>query len=566
MLLLWFLIAWRLIWSNKEETPSKTQSLLTAFSTFFPLEYLWLLLQNFVGVSGHLIPTILAVLTIYLMRKELRKVLKSGLFFEKNTIFYYFCGILSFIAFLSVLGQDISYDGKAYHIDAIYGSIQWNVLTPDNYFHIYAQSYPKMADTFLGAFAVFLSKYTAYEYVLGNVLITLVIYIAAYYLSKILGIQKAYYAHSIAFFFALNPLSIYEMGSGYVDIVFVFYIILSLLLLFTPYSRIRFLLFILSTCALINIKYSGLLIGCVLTIAYLVYHLRSFALKDALLLVIYPIWFLHYIYSFIHLGTPIPPFQSYHELQTFFQTLSHAPKGINGNTLKEIVYSHVYLPHIWFLESIRSFQKNIFWSIFASYFWWLNQFGATWVFLLLSIPFFIFKIIKDKNKQLLFFTVIIFLLYFWQWAKWEVRYFLYVIFFVFFSFFFVFERAKSQGIFKKLGVVLILATHISIIGSLAFFIAIKYRSYVEYQHINSVLAMMPHHFFIQKSDYTHFYYFDRFTLGNTPKAITHADLSKYQFHESLIMNAPARSPLLEKYLADNNYHFNFDPSIGYTVQ
>ena len=85
-------------------------------------------------------------------------------------------------------------------------------------------------------------------------------------------------------------------------------------------------------------------------------------------------------------------------------------------------------------------------------------------------------------------------------------------------------------------------------------------------HVRAALYAAQKHFFIKKSDYTHFYYLDTHILHNQVTLLTHEELGQYDFHNSIIMNAPVRSPVLEAFLTSHHYAFTFDYTIGYSVR
>ncbi len=289
---------------------SLLKGLHALFTLFFPLYFLTHLLFNLLGITN---PWLFLPLSLILFLKLLPTFhdLYEDLDISPFSAIVLTLAVLILILINFKIGLDDSTDTHLYHLNTAFPILLYHdLLTPQFYDLIgYSQGYPKFGE-FIQANFIQLTHHFA-GYGLASILVIPASYTTTYLLAKTLGFDRRL-ADPVALIYAFNPIHIAQATTGYLDSLQSLYILITLLLALKTTTLNRLPLFLLSTIALLNIKFTGGLLSLSLLLLHLIWngvHFRHH--KQHYLLLTGAFWTLgssHYLNNLLHFGTLIYPF------------------------------------------------------------------------------------------------------------------------------------------------------------------------------------------------------------------------------------------------------------------
>lgn len=218
---------------------------------------------------------------------------------------------LLLIAINFLVGIDDSGDAYFYHLNiAVPLALSHNVFDYSLYdLDSYSEGYPKFAN-FLQAIAIAWTGYF-WGYGLISILIIPCSFIVVYKLARQLQFLPQQSAW-IGLLYACNPINISQATTGYIDTIQSIYVLVLMMLACYPASLAVFSLFLLNIVVLVNIKFTGLLLGASLFGFYLLLN-RDFLLKQwqkglGLCVIAGGFAVLHYAHNWLTYGTLVFPF------------------------------------------------------------------------------------------------------------------------------------------------------------------------------------------------------------------------------------------------------------------
>ncbi|EIJ43404.1 hypothetical protein BegalDRAFT_2561 [Beggiatoa alba B18LD] len=294
---------------------------------------------------------------------------------EINTIPVFIHWVLFFITLILisitlVVGIDDSSDAYFYHLNIATPISLFQNLFEYSYYDLdsYSQGYPKYAN-FLQAFAMTGTGYF-WAYGLISVLVIPCSFWIVYSLARQLTLSVSAAAW-VGLIYALNPINIAQATTGYIDTIQSLYILALITLALRPATKLHLTLFLLNLIVLVNIKFTGILLGAGLFGFYSVLHWRFFwtqwRIAGIFIGVAGSIALLHYLHNWFTFGTLVFPFID-----------SAFAKVIAELYIKPETYSHRFITLFWTVpESL---------SVLAVY----DTVHGAFSFLWYPFPFFIF--------------------------------------------------------------------------------------------------------------------------------------------------------------------------------
>ena len=236
-----------------------------------------------------------------------------------------------------VVGIDESHDAYFYHLNTAVPIALYHQLSNFHLYDLvsYSQGYPKFGE-FLQAIGIQLTNYF-WGYGVITALVIPASYTITYLLAKRLGLESQY-ADKVALTYAFNPINVAQATTGYIDSLQALYVLANLLFAIRLNTRFKFIVLLLNVIALLNIKFTGIVIGSlILLFAILVNskfildkrHLFSYAFGA---IIAYIIGLSHYFSNFINFNTLTFPFIDL-KMAKFIANIW----TIQGNKLEKIV-------------------------------------------------------------------------------------------------------------------------------------------------------------------------------------------------------------------------------------
>lgn len=282
------------------------------FFNFAPLYFIVHLLFNLLGITNPILFILVAlILSVVMFPPKAEELRLAPSILSASSLLI---GTLLLTIINLKIGIDDSSDTYFYHLNtAIPITLYHDLLNTRLYDLVgYSIGYPKFGE-FLQAIFIQLTNHF-YGYGLASLLVIPASYTVTYQLARQLGLDQRY-SDLVGLTYAFNPVNVAQATTGYVDSIQALYVLTTLLLARQASNLPRLVFFLINLIALINIKLTGLLLGGILFLVWLVWHGKTVLRLNCQVL---PCWLLtlaaggiglaHYLTNWLKFGTVIYPF------------------------------------------------------------------------------------------------------------------------------------------------------------------------------------------------------------------------------------------------------------------
>ncbi len=284
------------------------------FFLFAPCYFIIQLLGNLLGVTNPLLFLILTlVVSLTWFYRAFEEVYRNTIKPSPLAIFSISLATLLLTFITLTVGIDDSTDTYFYHLNiTIPLALHHDLLNTHGYDLIgYSQGYPKFGELLQALWVQLTGQFWSYG--LASVWVIPASYGTTYLLARQVGLDKSA-ADVVGLLYAFNPVNITQATTGYIDSIQSLYVLGCLLLMMKATQLPRLALIFLNLVAMLNIKFTGILLGSVLLGVGMIWQRQVIFRQDqrwpslSLILAFGFLGIFHYLANWVNFGTPIFPF------------------------------------------------------------------------------------------------------------------------------------------------------------------------------------------------------------------------------------------------------------------
>lgn len=243
------------------------------FFTFAPFYFIVHLIFNYLGITNSFLFILLAfffaVITFFTIFPEDYKSLKTS---PLSTF-----ALLGGTGLLSIIclkvGIDDSTDTYFYHLNTTIPIVLHHDLLNTHLYDLigYSIGYPKFGELLQAIFIQLTNNFWGYG--LATVLVIPASYTITYLLARKIGLEP-HIADCVGLAYAFNPINVVQATTGYIDSVQSLYLLTTILLAINATNLPRFIFFLINLVVLLNIKFTGLLLGSATLLLWIIWHCK----------------------------------------------------------------------------------------------------------------------------------------------------------------------------------------------------------------------------------------------------------------------------------------------------